>query len=180
MCGYDWVAQFQHCYDKAVDQYRRGNRETILYLTPRECAFLASIGCTVQELYDFAEDYCTDGAPSFGDALRITSVRRYFFLTIQKGQASGRTIPLADLPAKDAAAYGIKWLPRIIAKARAKLRGELPPEIMYGCRGDRRFLQNLNIHPADFLRHVWSAGDDDQKIIAYIQQQAAGSSAATL
>jgi hypothetical protein len=170
--NYDWVARFQRCYDKAVALYQQGHRQAASFFDAAEQQFLASIGCTPQELYDFAEDWCKYQAPSFGDTLLITAVRRDFFLTVQQGRRTGPTIQMADLPAKDAAVAGYKWLPRIIAKARAKLRGEMPDELMYGCGGDRNFLQSVNIHPADFLRHVWAARDDDQQIIAYVQQRA--------
>lgn len=108
--------------------------------------------------------------PQIWDALLITSVRRDYFLVIQKGKLSGRVIRMEDLPAKDATLDGIAWLPHIIPKARAKLRGEMLAELMFGCGGDRKFLQSANIHPADFLRLLWSAGDDDRKIIAYVKK----------
>ncbi len=66
------------------------------------------------------------------------------------------------------------YLPRILAKGRAKLRGELDPDLMFGCGGDRRFFKNHgDIHPADFLRHVWAAGDNDQKVADWIKAQQA-------
>ena len=43
---------------------------------------------------------------------------------------------------------------------------------MYCCGGDRAFLKKVNIHPADFLRYVWAAHDDDQKIVGYVVAQA--------
>ena len=55
---------------------------------------------------------------------------------------------------------------------RAKLRGEMPSDLMFDCGGDRKFLQSVNHHPADFLRHVWAAGDDDRKIIEVVKKQA--------
>jgi hypothetical protein len=65
------------------------------------------------------------------------------------------------------------YLPRILAKGRAKLRGELHPDVMFGCGGDRNFLsKHGGIHPADFLRHIWAAGDDDQKLADWSRQQA--------
>jgi hypothetical protein len=39
---------------------------------------------------------------------------------------------------------------------------------MFGCGGDRAFLMACDVHPADFLRHVWAAGEDDTKIIALV------------
>jgi hypothetical protein len=124
-------------------------------------------------VYDFAEDAVKSGEPSFADALLIAAVRRDYYLVVQHGQPSTRTIRMEDLPAKDTAVAGLGWLPRIIVKARAKLRGEMPAALMYGCGGDRRFLKSVNVHPADFLRRVWSAGDDDARVIAWVQQQTA-------
>ena len=170
--NYDWVETFRQCYDKAVAEYGKGNRQAATYFNPEETAFLASIGCSAQEVYDFAEDWCTSKEPSFATVVLVTSVRRDFFIVVQKGQPSRRTISMADLPAKDAEADGFAWLPRIIAKARAKLRGEMSPEFMYSCGGDRAFLKKVDIHPADFLREVWAARDDDRKIIEYVKKQA--------
>ncbi|MFN7139254.1 MAG: hypothetical protein ACK4UN_07945, partial [Limisphaerales bacterium] len=53
-------------------------------------------------------------------------------------------------------------------KAKAKLRGEMPPELMFGCGGDRPFLKSVNIELSEFLRLVWSAEDDTQKIVNYV------------
>jgi hypothetical protein len=168
-----WTTPFHALYDKAVTRYQRGNRQPKTFFSPREAAFLAGIGCSVQELYDFAEDWCQDKMPTFDDVLLITAARRDYFLVVQKHVPASRIIDMAKLPAKDASVAGLVWLPRIIGKARAKLRGELPAELMYGCGGDRAFLKKTNIHPADFLRHVWAAGDDDQKIIDYVKRQLA-------
>ena len=69
---------------------------------------------------------------------------------------------------------GIAWLPRLIVKARAKLRGEMPPELMYGCGGDRPFLRGVNIHLADFLRVVWAAGEDDRRVVEHVKRTMRG------
>ena len=169
MNHYEWADTFRECYVKAVADYHGGNRQPATFFSASQTAFLAGCGCSPQELYDFAEDWCGAQAPSFATVLLITAVRRDYFLTIQKGQPTGRVIALSDLPAKDAAAGGFVWLPRQIAKARAKLAGEMPAELMFGCAGDRAFFQRVKCHPADFLRVVWAARDDDQKIIAYVR-----------
>ncbi len=168
---YNWEAEFRRCYDHALKCYQAGERDAGRYFPKTDAAFLAAIGITPQEMLDYAEDAAE---LSYGDALLITAARRDYFLVVQQGKPTGRTIAMADVPPKDAAVAGFVWLPRIIVKARAKLRGEMPPELMYGCGGDRAFLKKVNIHPADFLRFVWSARDDDQKIIAYVQRCAAG------
>jgi hypothetical protein len=172
MNDFDWPEMFRQCYDKAVAHYREGRRDAGSYFDGPETAFLASIGCRAQEVYDFAEDWCSSEEPSFATVLLITAARRDYFLVVQGGQSSGRTIRMDELPPGGAEAAGFRWLPRIIAKARAKLRGEMPPELMYGCGGDRPFLRSVNVHPADFLRVVWAARDDDQKIIDYVKAQA--------
>lgn len=169
-----WPADFRRCYDKAVNLYRAGHREPARYFNAEESAFLASIGCAAQELYDFAEDWCASQEPSFEAALRITAARRDYFLAIQEGRPSARVLPVDEFPTKEAELAGFAWLPRIIVKARAKLRGELPAELMYCCGGDRAFLRSIHVHPADFLRVVWDAGDDEGKIVDYVTRHAAG------
>ena len=77
------------------------------------------------------------------------------------------------LPSKSAQLGGFEWLPRIIEKARVKLRGEMPPDLMYCCGGDRAFLREHGIHAADFLHEVWAAGDDTARILAFVRRHAA-------
>lgn len=165
MKSYDWPQSFRHLYDKTLRQYRDGNRDAKCYFTEIECRRLASIGCTPAELCDFAEDF---PGLDWETALLVTAARRDYFLQIQSGRPSEKTVKTSDFPAGDATLHGIPWLPRIIAKARAKLRGELPVGLMYCCGGDRPFLKSHGIHPADFLRFVWAAGDDDEKIAAFV------------
>lgn len=169
----NWAEQFHEVYDHAVANYRAGERKPDKIVSASETAFLKSIGCVTQELFDFAEDFCRGGEPAFETVLLITSARRDFFLFAQKGQLSSKVISMDSLPPKDAAVDGIEWLPRIIVKARAKLRGEMPPELMFGCGGDRPFLRSVNVHPADFLREVWAAGDDDRRIVEWVKRQRA-------
>jgi hypothetical protein len=138
-----------------------------------EREFLASIGATTQEIFDFVEDTFLGGEPGVETALLVTAVRRDYFLYIQKGVPSGNLIDMDRLPAKGAELEGIEWLPRIIEKAKAKLRGEMPPELMYDCGGDRAFLREHNIAPADFLREVWAAGDDTKRILEFVRRSAA-------
>ncbi len=169
---YDWAETFRQCYDKAVTLYRLGNRQANSYFNAEETEFLAALGHTAQEVYDFAEDWVKYEAPAFATVVLIAAARRDFFMTIQKCQPPARKISMNELPAKEAAVAGFRWLPRIMAKARSKLRGEMPDDLMYGCGGDRAFLRSVNIHPADFLRVVWAAHDDDHKIIEYVKQRA--------
>ncbi|MCS7048932.1 MAG: DUF5069 domain-containing protein [Verrucomicrobiae bacterium] len=160
--GFDWEHEFRRCYERACERYQQGDRHPVAWFDSTQQAFLRSIGVRPHELLDYAED-----APelSYGDALLIVAVRREFFLHIQCGQWCESVVPLETFPPKDAALAGWVWLPRIVAKARARLRGVLPPELMYGCGGDRAFLRRVGMHPADFLRLVWQAGNDDHAVV---------------
>jgi hypothetical protein len=79
---------------------------------------------------------------------------------------------MAELPAKTAAVDGIEWLPRLIAKARLKLRGEMPPDLMYGCGGDRPFVREMKTTLPDFLKLVWDCGEDDRRIVDSVKRRA--------
>lgn len=167
---YDWATDFQNCYEKAISHYHEGKRRVGEFFSDDEIAFLNSIGCRPQEVYDFAEDWCRVHQPDFNIVLLVTAVRRDYFLVVQEGEFSSHVQLVDSFPAPDEELEGIPYLPRILAKARAKLRGELPPNIMFCCGGDRPFLQENEIHPADFLRAVWAAGTDDRKIVDLIQR----------
>lgn len=169
----EWSDRFRSVFSEGVKRYRAGQRQVAAFFNEEETAFLAGIGCTAQELFDFVEDYSNGGDPSFETVLLVTAVRREYLFSEQLGVTSTVQRSMDDFPAKTAEVGGIAWLPRIIAKARAKLRGELPAEMMYGCGGDRPFARRNKFHLADFLRVVWRAGDDDQPIIEFVKSSGA-------
>jgi hypothetical protein len=173
MDNYNWAKTFGDLFAEALDAYRAGKRDANSMFGAREKEFLTSIGATPQEIFDFVEDTFHGGEPGAETALLVTAVRREYFLTVQKGIPSTSLIDMDKLPAKSAELAGIEWLPRIIEKAKAKLRGEMPPELMYDCGGDRAFLREHNIHPADFLREVWAAGNDLGRIVDCVKLAAA-------
>lgn len=137
-----------------------------------DAAFLASVGCTRQELFDFVDDAQNDGEPDFDTVLAVQAIRRDYFLKLMAGKPSGRVASMDDLPAKTDAVDGIEWLPRIIEKARLKLRGEMPPDLMYGCGGDRPFLRRMKMTLPEFLKLVWESGSDDRRIIETVKRSA--------
>lgn len=169
-----WNDTFLALFDRCVAAYQSGDRDFENYYTPEDSAFLASIGCQPREFFDFVEDFCGEGVPSASTALLIAAARRDYYQNIQKGVVSDQVLTHDDIPTFGEELGGMTYLPRIIAKGRAKLRGELDPDLMFGCGGDRHFLEKHgDIHPADFLRHLWAAGADDPKIATWIQQQLA-------
>jgi len=163
---YDWAFQFGEIYRRAVLAYKSGANTPARLFPANDLSFLATIGCNGQELFDFVEDFVRGGDPDFENVLLITSVRRSFFLTEQGGKTSKTTIDSSLLPAKNAELEEFRWLPRIIAKAEAKLRGSMPPELMFCCGGDRAFLHEHNIAPADFLNLVRHSGGNNSEILA--------------
>lgn len=168
----DWQTQFRAVYDRGVAAWQAGRQDPRTMFAAADVAFLASIGCTAQELFDFIDDFLGYGEPDFGTTLAVQAIRREYFLRVMQGKGSGHVAAMGDLPAKSAAVDGIAWLPRLIVKARLKLRGEMPPDLMYGCGGDRPFLRGMNLTLAQFLELVRDAGDDDRKIIEAVKRAA--------
>ena len=172
MTNNDWASQFRQVFDRGIAAWQAGRKSPSTMFTREDVAFLATIGCTAQELFDFVDDNQRYGEPDFESTLGVTSLRRDYFLQVLHGQSTGKIFPMAELPSKPAAVDGIPWLPRIIAKARIKLRGEMPDELMYGCGGDRDFLSRTSLTLPQFLKLVWDSGADDRKIIDAVKKSA--------
>lgn len=171
MTHYDFHQKFRQVYDRAIAAYRTGCREAGTLLSHADMEFLASIGSRAQDLFDYAEDAANYGEPDFETALLVQAVRRDYFLQVQQGKASALVLDADSMPAKTDAVRGIEWLPRIIPKTKAKLRGELPASLMYGCGGDRRFFKQHDIHPAEFMRVVWANESNDTAIIDWVEKR---------
>ncbi|MDB6126788.1 MAG: hypothetical protein JWM35_684 [Verrucomicrobia bacterium] len=168
MKHYDFAAKFRAAYDAAVALYTKGQRDSSTYFDASQRAFLATNGITPQYMYDYAEDHVNGGEPGYDNALSIELVRRDYFLNVQDGRPSRNLLDESTLPEKTAAVKGIEWLPRIIPKAKAKLRGELPVSLMYSCGGDRRFFKTNDILAAEFLSLVWRHENDDAAIVDWV------------
>lgn len=171
MTHYEFHKRFREVYDRALAAYAKGCREAATLLAHGDLEFLASIGSRAQDLFDYAEDAANYGEPDFETALLVQAVRRDYFLHVQRGKPSAVVLDLDTMPAKTDAIRGIEWLPRIIPKTKAKLRGELPASLMYGCGGDRRFFKQHDIHPAEFLGLVWTHENDDSAIIDWVERR---------
>ncbi len=168
MKHYDFPAKFRDLYQLAVALYAKGSRGADTYFNPDQRAWLAENGITPQYLYDYAEDQVGSGEPGYDHALAIELVRRDYFLNVQHGTPSRQVLDESSLPAKTDTVRGIEWLPRIIPKAKAKLRGELPASLMYCCGGDRRFLKTHDILAAEFLSLVWRHEGNDSAIVEWV------------
>lgn len=164
-----WNDQFLDLFKRCVKRYRSGDKHFDSYYEDEDLELLRTIGYRKREFFDFVEDYCDDGTPSPSDALLVAAARRDYFRVVMEGEFRPATVTRDNIPTFGDALDGIHYLPRILAKARAKLRGELDPDLMFGCGGDRKFLRDHgDVHPADFLRHVWAAGDEDYKVVRWL------------
>jgi hypothetical protein len=169
MNNFDFPRDFLKLYDHAVALYRSGQRGPDTFFTADENAWLAANGITPQHLYDYAEDHSGyDGEPGPGNALTIETMRRNYFLNAQQGHPSRTVLDETKLPAKTDAVRGIEWLPRLLPKAKAKLRGELPSSLMFCCGGDRNFFKTHDILPAEFIGLVWRHENDDDAIVDWV------------
>jgi len=174
MKHYDFAAQFTAIYQQAVARFASGQRGADAIVTAEELSFLRANGITAQHMYDYAEDHNNyQGEPGPGIALSIELIRRDYFVNVQQGRPSATVLDEASLPAKTEAVRGIEWLPRILPKTRAKLRGELPTSLMYCCGGDRRFFKQHDIQPGEFLNLVWRLDQNTDAIIDWVVKRSA-------
>lgn len=169
--NHDYQERLTRIWKDAVNRYQGGHTTPEDFLSAEEQVFLASIGMNRMDVFDFAEDWVREGMPDLATFLLIHDARRDFFLREQGGQPSSTQLDSNALPAKTDEIKGVRWLPRIIPKAKAKLRGELPPDTMFCCGGDRNFFQTNDIHPSEFLRVVRDAGDNDSAIIDWVLER---------
>ncbi|MFN0067826.1 MAG: DUF5069 domain-containing protein [Limisphaerales bacterium] len=167
-----WQSEFRAVFQRGVAAWQAGRRSPDRMFDARDAAFLEGIGCTAQEMFDFVDDYLGYGEPGVDEALEIQALRRDYLVRVMAGKKSGRVARMADLPPKAQEVDGIAWLPRLIVKARLKLRGEMPADLMYGCGGDRPFVRRMNTTLADFLRLVREHGDDDRTIVESVKRRA--------
>jgi len=177
--NYNYASRLKAIWDEAVAQYQSGNRKPDTFFDTATIADLASIGLNPMDVYDPVEDHLDGAEIDFTTFLLVSDARRDYFLNKQKGIPSEKVMDRDALPAKDSEVRGIVWLPRIMPKALAKLRGELPSETMYGCGGDRRFFKANNIHPAEFLRAVWAYEDEPEKLIDWVEARSAATKSET-
>ena len=167
----NWNERFWALFQRCVERYQGGDGDFLNFYSEDDLRFLREIGYKPRELFDFVEDLVDEQAPDASTALLIAAARRDFLKVAQGGQHSDREITRDDLPSFGDLLDGVPYPPRLITKARAKLRGELDPDLMYCCGGDRKFLrEHGDIHPADFLRVVWAAGDDDDRVLQFVRE----------
>ena len=168
----DWIQKLREVHARGILAAKSGRRSPQSMFSVEDVEYLHSIGCSAQELFDFVDDYLSDGEPDLEEVIAVQAIRRDYFLNVMGGVATSHIASMADLPAKSAPVDGISWLPRLIVKARLKLRGEMPADLMYGCGGDRPFVKKMRTTLAGFLQLVRDCGEDDRKIVDTLKRSA--------
>lgn len=168
MYCYDYQKTLKRIWESARSKHESGHRDPANYFTVKELEELASLGLNTMDVYDYVDDFESGGEPDFSTFLMICEARRDYFITEQNARPSDNRLDNESLPAKTEEIEGIAWLPRLMPKALAKLRGELPPETMYCCSGDRRFFKEHDIHPAEFLRATWAYEEDPDGLVQWV------------
>jgi hypothetical protein len=169
MSNYTYHKKLKTIWENACANYSKGEREASKMVSPDEIEWIESIGLNQYDLFDAVDDFNRyEGDPDFETFLLVSSVRRDYFIEVQKGEPTGNQITTESLPAKTDAVKGVVWLPRIYDKAVAKIKGELNPDIMFGCAGDRKFLKEYDIHPADMLRAAWQFEHDPEAFFDWV------------
>ncbi len=151
----DFGRKLYDLWNKSVVAYEREAKVGANLFDQSELDFLEANGMTIQNLYDYAEDFVNCGEPDFAMVLLIQEVCRDYLLEECAGIVSRKKLSADAFPERTLEKEGIVGLDRIFEKARAKLHGEISSELMYSCPSDRAFLRENHIHPAEFLRLVW-------------------------
>lgn len=170
---YTMTTTLRNLWQTAVAKYQAGERDADSYFSAGELAALRAFGHSPREVFDFAEDYVNYGEPDCDTFLLIAAQRVFHYINVMNRQPGSQIVDTGDLPPKTDAVAGIEWLPRIIEKAKAKLRGEMSDDLMYCCGGDRNFFKTHNIHPAEFLQLVSQHMDNDKAVIDWVVARSA-------
>jgi hypothetical protein len=128
----NWRQQFHKLFFTGVKRYEAGQQSPETMFEKDEVTFLESIGCSALEMFDFCDDYVRWGDVVYEHVEELQSVRLDHFKNTLNRKPAEHRMGLDEFPTKSAEVEGIAWLPRLITKARAKLAGNLPGDLMYG------------------------------------------------
>jgi len=128
----NWTQQFHDLFFTGVKRYEEGRQSPETMFETKDIKFLESIGCSTLEMFDFCDDYVRWGDVIYEHVEELQAVRLEHYQTTLNRQPAERQMNMDEFPAISDEVEGIAWLPRLITKARAKLAGSLPADLMYG------------------------------------------------
>src|SRR5262245_56429524 len=82
----DWNKGSVATYERGIAAWNAGRITAATMFDRQDAGFLAEIGCTTQELFDFIEDERRYGEPDLTTALEVAAIRRDYFLNVLKGK----------------------------------------------------------------------------------------------
>jgi hypothetical protein len=127
----NWRQQFHELFFTGVKRYEAGRQSPETMFVPEDITFLESLGCSALEMFDFCDDYVRWGDVIYEHVEELQAVRLEHFQNTLNRQPAEHRMAMDEFPAKTDEVEGIPWLPRLITKARAKLAGNLPADLMY-------------------------------------------------
>ncbi len=130
--GEDWKQRFRALFNEGAARHKTGRQSPDTMFEEAEIEFLELIGCSSQEMFDFCDDYVRWDDVIYDHVEELQSVRYEHFKNELSSQPADTRMEMSEFPAKADEVEGIAWLPRLIVKARAKLAGQLPADLMYG------------------------------------------------
>ncbi|MEI7773837.1 MAG: hypothetical protein WCK17_03605, partial [Verrucomicrobiota bacterium] len=71
-----WKEQLRDIHTRGAAAWRAGRRSPSTMFDSPDLAFLKSIGCSAQEMFDFIDDLLDYGEPDFETVLEVQSLRR--------------------------------------------------------------------------------------------------------
>ena len=96
----DWKARFRELYHSAQERYRAGRATTLTLFEPDEVYFLATIGCSTRELFDFVEDSINWDDVEYEQVEGVTELRRDHFVNVLGSESATTKIDPDKIPAK--------------------------------------------------------------------------------
>lgn len=150
----DETQNLTRIHHEACSAYKAGHQTPDGVANSDATEFLKTIGVSTQFLFDCVDDLSRYGEPDLKTFLALCDIRAGYFREVQHSVPPSRTVDECELPPKTEEFDGIAWLPRVIRKAECFLHGCLCPDIMYGCAGDRAFLEKHHVSLVDFLSTV--------------------------
>ena len=120
--SHSFHTELSRIWQISVDLYRRGNNSAEDFPIANELPILSGWGLNKMDVFDYVEDWCLHEEPDLITFVLVHYERWNFFVHEQKSELSSNRLDPSSLPPKTEDAAGIIWLPRILPKARAKLR----------------------------------------------------------
>ena len=96
----DWKPRFRELYEAAQQRYRDGRATTTTIFEPDEVYFLATIGCSSRELFDFVEDSINWEDVEYDQVEGVTALRRDHFVNTLRGEPARTQIDPDKIPPK--------------------------------------------------------------------------------